>query len=68
MTSVTVEELNARYKKSELVKFTKKELQERSEDNTSWRGLPNCDESYKCLNKLNKAVLIKIYECLMALD
>ena len=59
---------NASYKKSELVSFIQMELQERTQNNLSWKDLPSCDESYRCLRKLNKVILIKIYECLMQLD
>jgi len=61
----STEELNKQYQKSKLVEYITEMLQTMSKKNPSWNGLPNCDESYKCLNKLNKVVLIKLYECLM---
>lgn len=63
--SVSTAELNKRYRKWKLVELITETLQTMSRKTSSWEGLPNCDESYKCLKKLNKTVLIKIYECLM---
>ena len=58
---------NSTYKKKELVSFIIDSLRVESKDNSSWEDLPNCVGSYKCLYKLNKTILIKIYECLMQL-
>ena len=59
---------NAQYQKKQLIKLITEDLKQRTVGSTSWEGLPDCDESYLCLNKLNKTILIKIYECLMGLD
>jgi len=68
MSKLSTKDINAKYRKKELVKFITEDLKERTVGSTSWEGLPDCDESYLCLNKLNKTILIKIYECLMGLD
>jgi len=68
MSKPNITGTNAMYRKKELVGFIIKRLKKLSINNESWKGLPDCDESYLCLKKLNKTMLIKIHECLMALD
>ena len=58
---------NAQYQKKDLAKHITNILKEETICSESWKGLPNCDESYLCLKRLNKTILIKIYESLMQL-
>lgn len=70
MSLKSLKGLNLRYQKSNLVPLIKKTLQKLQEKDfqKSWEGLPNDEKTYKCLESLNLAVLIKIYECLRNLD
>jgi len=68
MSKPNIMDINNKYRKKELIKFVTEYLKSRTVDNLSWEKLPDCNESYLCLKRLNKTILIKIYECLLALD
>ncbi len=58
---------NAKYRREDLVRHITEFLKVETIGNEGWKGLPDDDLSYWSLKRLNKTMLIKIYECFMQL-
>jgi len=54
-------------KKKELVEMVKRKLKTIGYRNYYPDGLADCEESYKCLSRLNTTILVKINTCLTRL-